>query len=75
MRNVAICKRMLAMSIDEIVIAVKDLDNNAFPLDAIEKLQRIEPNDEERKAFKKYSDENKDPLELTEEDRYLIDVI
>ena len=38
------------MSIDEIVIAVKDLDNNAFPLDAIEKLQRIEPNDEERKA-------------------------
>merc|ERR1712198_726636 len=72
LRNVAICKRMLAMSIDEIVIAVKDLDNNAFPLDAIEKLQRIEPNDEERKAFKKYSDENKDPLELTEEDRFMM---
>ena len=70
MRNVAICKRKIPIDLDDIIFAVNSLDNSALSLDAIELLQRIEPNPEEIKLYKDYVLQNKDPLKLTEEDRY-----
>ena len=70
LRNVAICKRKLpAMSLEDIIISVNGLDNTNFSMDAIELLQRIEPTSEEIKAYREFSFNKKDPMELTEEDR------
>ena len=66
----AICKRKIPIDLDDIIFAVNSLDNSALSLDAIELLQRIEPNPEEIKLYKDYVLQNKDPLKLTEEDRY-----
>merc|ERR1719237_1982249 len=45
LKNVAICKRRLPpMPLDDIMTAVNALDNSTISLDAIELLQRIEPN-------------------------------
>merc|ERR1712226_1389258 len=53
LKNVAICKRRLpAMPLDDIMAAVNALDNSTISLDAIELLQRIEPNAEEIKAHR-----------------------
>ena len=73
MRNVAICKRKLpAMSLEDIIFSVNGLDNTTFSMDAIELLQRIEPTNEEIKAYKEYNLHKKDPMELTEEDRFMM---
>lgn len=66
----AICKRKLpAMSLEDIIFSVNGLDNTNFSMDAIELLQRIEPTAEEIKAYREYTFNKKDPMELTEEDR------
>ena len=70
LKNVAICKRRLPpMPLDDIMAAVNALDNSTISLDAIELLQRIEPNAEEIKAYREFSFKKQDPNELTEEDR------
>ena len=57
------------MPLDDIMAAVNALDNSTISLDAIELLQRIEPNAEEIKAYREFSFKKQDPNELTEEDR------
>ena len=70
LKNVAIVKRRLpAMSLEEIIVAVNNLDNSALSMDAIELLQRTEPNTDEIKAYREYNLQKKDIMELTEEDR------
>ena len=58
------------MSLEEIIVAVNNLDNSALSMDAIELLQRTEPNTDEIKAYREFSNQKKDIMELTEEDRY-----
>ena len=57
------------MPLDDIMAAVNALDNNALTMDAIELLQRIEPNADEIKAYREFNFKKKDPKELTAEDR------
>ena len=57
------------MPLDDIIAAVNALDNNALSMDAIELLQRTEPNADEIKAYREFNFKKKDPKELTEEDR------
>lgn len=72
LKNVAICKRRLPqMALDDITAAVNALDNNSLSMDAIELLQRIEPNADEIKAYREYNFQKKDPNELTDEDRFM----
>ena len=59
------------MPLEDIIAAVNALDNNALTMDAIELLQRIEPNAEEIKAYREFSFKKNDPNELTEEDRFV----
>merc|ERR1719471_2452703 len=73
LKNVAIVKRRLpAMSLEEIIVAVNNLDNSALSMDAIELLQRTEPNTDEIKAYREYNLQKKDIMELTEEDRFML---
>jgi len=75
LRNVAICKRKIVndqMSLDDIIFAVNSLDNSALSIDAIELLQRIEPNPEEIKLYKDYVMQKKDETKLTDEDRFML---
>merc|ERR1719500_1123122 len=73
LKNVAICKRRLPpMPLDDIMAAVNALDNSTISLDAIELLQRIEPNAEEIKAYREFNFKKQDPNELTEEDRFML---
>ena len=70
LKNVAICKRRLPqMPLDDIIAAVNALDNNALTMDAIELLQRTEPNADEIKAYREFNFKKSDPNELTPEDR------
>ena len=70
LKNVAICKRRLpSIPHEDIMAAVNALDNTVINLDAIELLQRIEPNADEIKAYREFSFKKQDPTELTEEDR------
>merc|ERR1719422_2013252 len=68
-KNVAICKRKLpSMPLEDILNFVNGLDNSALSMEAIELLQRTEPNVDEIKAYKNYKG---DLMELTEEDRFM----
>ena len=57
------------IDLDDILFAVNSLDNSALSIDAIELLQRIEPNPEEIKLYKDYVLQKKDEKKLTDEDR------
>ena len=57
------------MPLDDIIAAVNALDNNALTMDAIELLQRTEPNADEIKAYREFNFKKSDPNELTPEDR------
>merc|ERR1712106_697453 len=73
LKNVAICKRRLPqMPLDDIIAAVNALDNNALTIDAIELLQRIEPNADEIKAYREFNFKKNNPEELTAEDRFML---
>merc|ERR1719193_1930595 len=73
LKNVAICKRRLPqMPLDDIIAAVNALDNNALTMDAIELLQRTEPNADEIKAYREFNFKKSDPNELTPEDRFML---
>ena len=64
--NIGIQLRGIKLKVDEIVIAIENLDLKTLPLDQLDALIRLELNDEEIKAFKGYSD---DPMKLMEADR------
>ena len=59
----------MPIDLDDMIFAINSLDNSALSLDAIELLQRIEPNPEEIKLYKDYVMQNKDEKKLTDEDR------
>merc|ERR1719270_619916 len=62
----------MPIDLDDIIFAVNSLDNSALSIDAIELLQRIEPNPEEIKLYKDYVLQKKDEKKLTEEDRFML---
>ena len=66
MFNIGIQLRGIKLKVDEIVIAIENLDLKTLPLDQLDALIRLELSDEEIKAFKEYSD---DPMKLMEADR------
>jgi len=73
LKNVAICKRRLpSIPLDDIIASVNALDNNALSIEAIELLQRTEPNADEIKAYREFNFKKEDPLTLTEEDRFML---
>ncbi|XP_047741533.1 formin-like protein [Hyalella azteca] len=71
LRNVAISRRKLELSVETVTRAVNSLDLKTLHLDNVELLQRMVPTDTEIKAYREY-ERNKSPLHLlTEEDQYM----
>uniref|UniRef100_A0A1B6DWK9 Formin-like protein n=1 Tax=Clastoptera arizonana TaxID=38151 RepID=A0A1B6DWK9_9HEMI len=72
LRNIAISRRKLEMSVEKVIVAVNALDLKQLSLENVEILQRMVPNEQESKAYREYIAEKKDINILTEEDKFLM---
>lgn len=72
LRNIAISRRRMDMSVDKVINAVNCLDLKTLPLESVEILQRMCPTEQESKAYREYVLEKKDINLLTEEDKFLL---
>ena len=50
------------------------MDLSQLPLDLVEILNKITPNDDEQKKFQKFSKDKKNPKNLPDNDRFLFEV-
>ena len=76
LRNMAICTRKLPeipndKNRQELIRSINNLDIQVLNADAVELLQRMVPNEEEIKAYRKFDLDRKDYNELTEEDQIM----
>jgi hypothetical protein len=72
LRNIAISRRKLDMSIDIVIKGVNYYDLKSVPVEAVELLQRMIPTEAEVKAYREYERDKRDLAKLTEEDRFLM---
>lgn len=72
LRNVAITRRKIEMSNDEIVKAIVMLDLQRLNLDMVDILLTILPNDPEFKAYKEYERTKSSAGVLTDEDKFML---
>ncbi|XP_047029864.1 formin-like protein isoform X2 [Helicoverpa zea] len=72
LRNIAISRRKLDTPVEKVMAAVNNLDLKQLPLESVEILQRMVPTEAEQKAYKEYVAEKKPVNQLTEEDKFLM---
>ncbi|XP_060803180.1 formin-like protein isoform X1 [Amyelois transitella] len=72
LRNIAISRRKLDTPVEKVIAAVNNLDLKQLPLESVEILQRMVPTEAEQKAYKEYVAEKKNINQLTEEDKFLM---
>ncbi|KAL5290677.1 FMNL2 family protein [Megaselia abdita] len=72
LRNIAISRRKLDMPIDEVIAAINSLDLKKLSLENVELLQKMVPTDVETKAYKDFIAERKDQNQLTDEDKFML---
>ncbi|CAH2048825.1 unnamed protein product, partial [Iphiclides podalirius] len=72
LRNIAISRRKLDTPVEKVIAAINSLDLKQLPLESVEILQRMVPTEAEQKAYKEYVSEKKNVNQLTEEDKFLM---
>ncbi|CAH0692033.1 unnamed protein product [Spodoptera exigua] len=72
LRNIAISRRKLDTPVEKVIAAINSLDLKQLPLESVEILQRMVPTEAEQKAYKEYVAEKKPINQLTEEDKFLM---
>ncbi|XP_045498221.1 formin-like protein isoform X2 [Colias croceus] len=72
LRNIAISRRKLDTPVEKVIAAINNLDLKQLPLESVEILQRMVPTEAEQKAYKEYVAEKKNINQLTEEDKFLM---
>ncbi|XP_046965596.1 formin-like protein isoform X1 [Vanessa cardui] len=72
LRNIAISRRKLDTPVEKVIAAIHTLDLKQLPLESVEILQRMVPTESEQKAYKEYVAEKKNVNQLTEEDKFLM---
>ncbi|XP_045448026.1 formin-like protein [Melitaea cinxia] len=72
LRNIAISRRKLDTPVEKVIAAIQTLDLKQLPLESVEILQRMVPTEAEQKAYKEYVAEKKNINQLTEEDKFLM---
>ncbi|CAG4959127.1 unnamed protein product [Parnassius apollo] len=72
LRNIAISRRKLDTPVEKVIAAINNLDLKQLPLESVEILQRMVPSEAEQKAYKEYVAEKKNVNQLTEEDKFLM---
>ena len=50
------------------------MDLDQLPLESVEILNKITPNEEERKKFKQFTENKRNPRDLPDHDRFLFEV-
>uniref|UniRef100_A0A158R454 Formin-like protein n=1 Tax=Syphacia muris TaxID=451379 RepID=A0A158R454_9BILA len=75
LQNIAITRRKLALSSQEIMSAVHRMDLTALPPESVDILLKIAPNQEEIQKYRQYESEHKALSDLSEEDQFLTDLI
>ncbi|KAH9632920.1 hypothetical protein HF086_002742 [Spodoptera exigua] len=68
----AISRRKLDTPVEKVIAAINSLDLKQLPLESVEILQRMVPTEAEQKAYKEYVAEKKPINQLTEEDKFLM---
>ncbi|XP_049545138.1 formin-like protein [Anopheles darlingi] len=72
LRNIAISRRKLEMPAETVIKAINNLDLKLLSLENVELLQKITPTDQEQKLYKEYVIDKKDLNQLTEEDKFML---
>ncbi|CAG0882629.1 unnamed protein product [Darwinula stevensoni] len=72
LRNLAISRHKLDLSVEDASRIVSSFDLKALPLESLEILQRMLPTEAEVKAYREYERDHRPVNMLTEEDRYLL---
>ncbi|XP_050684285.1 formin-like protein isoform X2 [Leptidea sinapis] len=72
LRNIAISRRKLDTPVEKVILAVNSLDLKQLPLESVEIVQRMVPSEAEQKAYREYLSEKKNINQLTEEDKFLM---
>uniref|UniRef100_A0A182YPG2 Uncharacterized protein n=1 Tax=Anopheles stephensi TaxID=30069 RepID=A0A182YPG2_ANOST len=72
LRNIAISRRKLEMPAETVIKAINNLDLKLLSLENVELLQKMTPTDQEQKLYKEYVIEKKDLNQLTEEDKFML---
>ncbi|XP_022310132.1 formin-like protein 3 isoform X11 [Crassostrea virginica] len=72
LRNVAITRRKLLLTNDEVCRAINFIDLKTLSLDMTDILLTILPNDAEMKAYKQYEKERRPLDRLSDEDRFML---
>ncbi|GAV07212.1 hypothetical protein RvY_17081 [Ramazzottius varieornatus] len=75
LRNLAIMRRNIELSTEEVVAALNNFDMERLRQDYIEVLLRIMPAEEEIKKYKDYDREKRPVDVLTDEDKFLLQMI
>jgi formic-like protein len=71
----AIMRRNIELSTDDVVLALNNFDMQVLAQDYVEVLLRIMPSEEEIKKYKEYDREKKPVDVLTDEDKFLLQVM
>lgn len=71
-KNLAITLRKAGMTPEQICTAIQTYDQQALSLDFLELLERFIPSEYESKLLGNYEKEGRDPMELADEDRFLL---
>ncbi|XP_052770325.1 formin-like protein isoform X2 [Mya arenaria] len=72
MRNVAITRRKIELSNDEIIRAIVNIDLKVLSIDMVDIFQTVLPNEQEIKAFKMYERDRKPVDMLSDEDKFML---
>ncbi|VVD01131.1 unnamed protein product, partial [Leptidea sinapis] len=64
--------RKLDTPVEKVILAVNSLDLKQLPLESVEIVQRMVPSEAEQKAYREYLSEKKNINQLTEEDKFLM---
>nr|XP_032517266.1 formin-like protein [Danaus plexippus plexippus] len=72
LRNIAISRAFDLCGHLKVIAAIHNLDLKQLPLESVEILQRMVPTEAEQKAYKEYVAEKKNVNQLTEEDKFLM---
>ncbi|XP_053373201.1 formin-like protein isoform X2 [Mercenaria mercenaria] len=70
-RNVAITRRKIELSNDEIMRAIINIDLKVLSIDIVDILQTVLPNEQEIKAYKLYEKDKKPIDMLSDEDKFM----
>ncbi|XP_064401236.1 formin-like protein 2 isoform X5 [Halichondria panicea] len=74
-QNVAIARRKITCSSEELKDVITQMDLERLPVDLVEILNKVTPNEDEVKKFGQFQKDKKDPKTLPDNDRFVFEII